>query len=182
MGGSNNSVLSILFLYHLMVSLEGLHTPEPWSRSTRFRSACLPAASEQHIQSMIILSSNDIAEANHRRSFLKIAAVLFPSYTTVLSSSISNAIVTDTVIVPTIIEATDDKVTIPIDYIPALGAYVSNQQFWKRECWFSLGYSIISASNNVMRRHQHTQRDLSQIFHIPRPLLGNQLLSFRRTL
>eukprot|EP00956_Cyclotella_meneghiniana_P004570 scaffold5636_cov73-Cyclotella_meneghiniana.AAC.2 len=152
-----------------MVSLEGLHTPEPWSRSTRFRSACLPAASEQHIQSMIILSSNDIAEANHRRSFLKSAAVLFPSYTTVLSSSISNAIVTDTVIVPTIIEATDDKVTIPIDYIPALGAYVSNQQFWKRECWFSLGYSIISASNNVMRRHQHTQRDLSQIFHIPRP-------------
>lgn len=73
--------------------------------------------------------SDDITEANHnRRSFLKSAAILFPSYTTVLPSSISNAIVIDTDIVPTIIEATHDKVTVPIDYIPALGAYVSNQQ------------------------------------------------------
>lgn len=133
--GGNVIFTVLLFLHHLIASLEGLHTPEPWSRSTRFRSAFPPDALE-HIQSMI---SDDIAEANNhnRRSILKRAAILFPSYTTVLPSSISNAIVIDTDIVPTIIEATHDKVTVPIDYIPALGAYVSNQQstVGKKKCY-----------------------------------------------
>lgn len=114
----------------LSVSLEGFHLAAPSALAVYSRGACRSV--NQYPHRPLAAEANDCnacsdVTAVDRRVAVQTIAALLPTVTSLaLSPSLATAIVTNTTITPTIIEATDDRISVPIEYIPALGAYVVN--------------------------------------------------------
>ena len=121
-------VLILFGVLILCVLVEGFLHPAAPSPSTVFRwngGEC--AKHNPHLLLAACMdhdckSGSDETPA-YRRVMLQTMVVAMSS---ALSPSLAAAIVTNTTITPTIIEATEDRVVVPIEYIPALGAYVIN--------------------------------------------------------
>ena len=108
----------------LIILLEGLNIKSSFrSGDVRVRQTnSLPVACARYSAKLAPCLKMDV----DRRVVLRNIPALLLLQALVLPPRTSNAIVTNTTIVPTIIEATEKSVTVPIEYIPALGAYVVN--------------------------------------------------------
>ena len=117
----STNFISVVLVLFLVTSLEGFQLCHP---SVSSCSAAFATKRQHHHH--IVQAESFGQDSIERRVALQTIATILPITTSVVSPFISNAIVTNGTINPTIIEATESYVIIPIQYIPALSAYVIN--------------------------------------------------------